>query len=83
MTSSTNNNSDGPTFPLRKFRDPVVSILAEAITKSAVLGQPIEYRWFSLVPLFFALYLVYAWIKVRLQGDTLMMGHSKINVENL
>ena len=31
-----------------------------------ILVQPIEHRWFALMPLLFGLYLVVAWIKVRL-----------------
>ena len=30
-----------------------------------ILVQPIEHRWFALMPLLFGLYLVVAWIKVR------------------
>ena len=52
-------------LPWLLFHALVVVALVIVFIIVIVLGQPIEHRWWALVPLFFGLYLVYAWIKVR------------------
>ena len=52
-------------LPWLLFHALVVVALVIVFIIVIVLGQPIEHRWWALVPLFFGLYLVYAWIKVK------------------
>lgn len=51
-------------LPWLLFHALVVVALVIVFIIVIVLGQPIEHRWWALVPLFFGLYLVYAWIKL-------------------
>jgi len=65
LVHGTLHTSDTFLLPWLIFHVPLIIGLFCAFVCIIILLQPIEYRAFGLIPMVFAIYLLWAWIKIQ------------------